>query len=50
MNEWTTTGRPMSRIARRFWGGVGQRVLDSGALDNLTVKAGQSADESARLG
>lgn len=50
MNEWTTTGRPMSRLSRRFWGGVGQRVLDSGALDNLTVKAGQSADESARLG
>lgn len=48
-NEWTTTGKPMNRLSRRFWGGVGQRVLDSGALDNLTVKAGQSADESARL-
>ena len=49
MSEWTTTGKPMSRLARRFWGGVGQRVLDSGALDSLTAKAGQSADESARL-
>lgn len=49
-NEWTTTGRPMSRLARRFWGNIGERILDSGALDALTVKAGQSADEAARLG
>lgn len=49
MTEWTTDVKPMSRLARRFWGGVGQRVLDSGALDSLTARAGQSADESARL-
>ncbi len=48
-NEWTTDGRPMSRIAQRFWGGVGQRILDSGALDGTQYKPGQSADEGARL-
>ncbi len=47
--EWTTTGRPMSRIAQRFWGGVGQRILDSGALDGTQYKPGQTADEGARL-
>lgn len=48
--EWTTTGRPMSRIAQRFWGGIGQRILDSGALDGTQYKPGQTADEAARLG
>ena len=48
-NEWTTDGRPMSRIAQRFWGGVGQRILDSGALDGTQYKPGQTADEAARL-
>ncbi len=48
-NEWTTTGRPMSRIAQRFWGGVGQRILDSGALDGTQYRPGQTADEAARL-
>lgn len=48
-NQWTTTGRPMSRIAQRFWGGVGQRILDSGALDGTQYKPGQTADEGARL-
>ena len=48
-NEWTTDGRPMSRIAQRFWGGVGQRILDSGALDGTQYKPGQTADEGARL-
>lgn len=50
VNQWTTTGRPMSRIAQRFWGGVGQRILDSGALDGTQYKPGQTADEGARLG
>ena len=49
MTEWTTTGKPMSRIAQRFWGGVGQRILDSGALDGTQYKPGQTADEGARL-
>ncbi len=48
-NEWTTTGRPMSRLSRRIWGGIGQRILDSGALDGTLYKPGQSADETARL-
>lgn len=48
-NEWTTDGKPMSRIARRFWGGVGQRILDSGALDGTLYRPGQTADETARL-
>ena len=48
-NEWSTTGRPMSRIARRFWGGIGQRIVDSGALDGTLYKPGQTADEQARL-
>lgn len=39
----------MSRLARRFWGGVGQRILDSGALDGTQYRPGQSADEGARL-
>jgi hypothetical protein len=41
----------MSRvsIAQRFWGGVGQRILDSGVLDGTLYKPGQTADESARL-
>jgi len=39
----------MSRIAQRFWGGVGQRILDSGALDGTQYKPGQTADEGARL-
>lgn len=49
MTQWGPAGRPMSRWATRFWGGVGQRIIDSGALDSLTTKAGQTADESARL-
>ena len=49
-NQWTTTGRPMGRIAQRFWGGVGRRILDSGALDGTQYKPGQTADEGARLG
>ena len=48
-NQWTTTGRPTSRIAQRFWGGVGRRILDSGALDGTQYKPGQTADEGARL-
>lgn len=48
-NEWTTTGRPMSRLSQRFWGGIGQRLIDSGALDSLAIRPGQTADESARL-
>ena len=40
----------MSRISQRFWGAVGQRILDSGALDGTQYKPGASADESARLG
>lgn len=48
--EWvSTTGRPMSRLSRRIWGGIGQRILDSGALDGTLYKPGQSADETARL-
>lgn len=50
MTEWTTDGKPMGRLAQRFWGGVGQRIRDSGVLDDLTVKAGQSADELTRRG
>jgi len=46
--EWTTTGRPMSRISQRFWGAVGQRIVDSGALDGTLYKPGQTADEAAR--
>ncbi len=48
-NEWTTDGRPMSRLSRRFWGAVGTRILDSGALDGTQYKPGQTADEGARL-
>lgn len=47
--EWSTTGKPMSRISQRFWGAVGQRIVDSGALDGTQYKPGQTADESARL-
>ena len=49
-NEWSTTGRPMSRISQRFWGAVGQRIVDSGALDGTLYKPGQTADEAARMG
>ena len=50
MTEWvSTTGRPMSRLSRRFWGGIGQRIVDSGALDGTLYRPGQSADETARL-
>ncbi len=48
--QWSTTGRPMSRIGQRFWGAVGQRILDSGALDGTQYKAGSTADETARIG
>lgn len=48
-NQWTTTGRPMSRLSQRLWGAVGQRILDSGVLDGTQYKPGQTADEGARL-
>ena len=50
MTEWSTTGRPMSRLATRFYGALGRRILDSGALDGTAYKPGQTADEGARLG
>ena len=50
MTEWTTTGKPMSRLATRFYGALGRRILDSGALDGTAYKPGQTADEGARLG
>lgn len=50
--EWTTDGKPTSRVlsglSRRFWGGIGTRILESGALDDLTARSGQTADEAAR--
>lgn len=48
-DEWTTTGAPMGRLARRFYGALGRRILDSGALDGTQYKPGQTADEGARL-
>ena len=50
VTEWTTTGKPMSRIMNRVYYGLGRRILDSGALDGTTYKPGQTADEGARLG
>lgn len=39
----------MSRIAQRFWGGIGQRILDSGALDSTLYRPGAAPDEAARM-
>lgn len=43
MSEWS------SRISRRFWGGVGERILESGALDDVLRQPGLPADSVARL-
>ena len=43
MSEWA------SRISRRFWGGVGDRILESGALDDVLKQPGLPADSVARL-
>ena len=50
MTEWTpANGRPMSRLSRRIWGGVGNRILESGALDTVLSRPGVPDDSAARL-
>jgi hypothetical protein len=44
MSEW------VDGISRRFWGGVGTRIIESGALDDALYKPGLPADSAARLG
>lgn len=41
--------RSMGRLSQRFWGAIGGRILDSGALDAVLAVPGQRAESAARL-
>ena len=41
--------RSMGRISQRFWGAIGGRILDSGALDAVLAAPGLRAESAARL-
>ena len=43
MSEW------IDRASRRFWGGVGTRIVESGALDETLYRPGLPADSAERM-